>query len=112
MNKKELIDHIAQETGLSKTKAREAVDALIEAIQDRLGAGEKVTLPGFGTFRVTERPARRGRNPATGEEIHIRPSRGIRFTAAKQLRDRSPFEETADPALDGDATTEPPDDWP
>jgi DNA-binding protein HU-beta len=69
MNKAELVEEVANQTGLTKKTSREAVNAVISAITDSLGKEEKVTLVGFGTFRVTERKARRGRNPQTGEGI-------------------------------------------
>jgi len=65
MNKADLVEKIADQTGLTKKTSREAVDAIISAITDSLSREEKVTLVGFGTFQVMERKARKGRNPQT-----------------------------------------------
>lgn len=76
MNKAELVEEVAGQTGLTKKISREAVGAIISVITDSLTREEKVTLVGFGTFRVRERKARRGRNPQTGETIQIRAKKG------------------------------------
>jgi DNA-binding protein HU-beta len=73
--------------GLTKKQAAEAFDAIFEAITQNLKAGERVTLPGFGSFSVSERAARKGRNPATGAEIHIPASKNARFKAGKDLKE-------------------------
>jgi len=86
MNKKELIAGMAQALD-SKETARLAVDALFETIGDALKNQDRVTLPGFGSFRVENRPARIGRNPRTGEAMHIPARKTPRFIPAKALKD-------------------------
>ncbi|HLJ58348.1 MAG TPA: HU family DNA-binding protein [bacterium] len=86
MNKEELVDHVAQGTGQTKKQAMVIVDAVFASIADALRRGEKVTVVGFGTFQVKSRAARDGRNPKTGDKIHI-PSRKVpAFTAGKDLK--------------------------
>jgi len=87
MNKAELIEEVIGKTGLTKRMSREAVDAVTSAISDSLGREEKVTLVGFGSFRVMERKARSARNPQTGEEIQIPAKKVPKFTAGKALRE-------------------------
>jgi len=87
MNKAELVEKIANQTGLTKRTSREAVDAIISAITDSLAREERVTLVGFGTYQVMERKARRGRNPQTGEEIQIPAKKVPKFKAGKNLRE-------------------------
>jgi DNA-binding protein HU-beta len=87
MNKTELIEHIATEADLTKAAAGRALDAFIEGVKDTLKAGEEVTLIGFGTFTVSERPARTGRNPKTGEEITIKAAKVPKFRPGKGLKD-------------------------
>ena len=86
MNKMELIEHIADETELPKTKAAEALQAIVEGITRSLRKGEEVRLVGFGTFSVRERSAGKGRNPATGEQIKIPASKNARFKAGASLK--------------------------
>lgn len=86
MNKTELIEVVAKNTGLKKKDAEAAVAATIAAIEDALVAGEKVQLIGFGSFEVKERAARQGRNPATGEAIQIEASKYPAFTAGAPLK--------------------------
>ncbi len=86
MNKEELVERIAQATGLSKKDANAALDAALDAIKTALRRGEKVTLVGFGTFQVRERKAREGRNPQTGEKIRIPARKVPAFSAGKELR--------------------------
>ena len=88
MNKKELIEAVANGTDVTRTTAGGAVDALLETIAARLADGESVTVPGFGTFEVRERGARTGRNPRTGEALEIAASRVAAFRPGKALRDR------------------------
>ncbi|NVN12340.1 HU family DNA-binding protein [Nguyenibacter vanlangensis] len=83
----ELVDHIASAADLTKTDARKAVDALVAAVTDAAKAGDEVTLPDLGKFKVKDVPAREGRNPATGATITIAASRKLTFTPAKALRD-------------------------
>jgi len=87
MNKGDLIDAIAASTGLSKADAGRAVDATTSAIAGELAGGGSVALVGFGTFSVSHRAARMGRNPATGEAIQIRASNVPKFKAGKALKD-------------------------
>lgn len=86
MNKGELVDAIHGRTGLSKTDAESALNAFIESVQGAVAAGEKVTLPGFGTFAPTKRSARTGRNPRTGEPVHIPERRAAKFTVGARFK--------------------------
>ena len=87
MNKSDLIDAIANSTGSNKAEAGRALEAVLSAITSTLQAGEKVTIPGFGTFEVRHRNARMGRNPQTGESIQIPASKRPKFTVGKALKD-------------------------
>ena len=88
MNKRELVEAVAAATGLGRSAAGAAVEAVLEAVAAGLAAGEPVTVPGFGTFEVRERAARTGRNPRTGEAIEIAAARVPAFRAGKGLRER------------------------
>ena len=88
MTKTELIAEVAEKAGLKKKDAEAAVAAVLTAFEEKLAAGEKVQLVGFGTFEVKERPEREGRNPSTGETIKIAASKRPVFTAGKALRDK------------------------
>ena len=85
MNKAELIAQIADEAGITKTQANTALDAFVDAVTKTLKKGDKVTLVGFGTFSVSKRAARNGRNPQTGEVIKIKARKVARFKAGKEL---------------------------
>ena len=87
MNKTDLIDAVAEDTGLSKADAGRAVDAVFDSIAGALKKGGKVSLVGFGTFLVRERAARQGRNPKTGETITIAAGKSPAFKAGKGLKD-------------------------
>ncbi len=87
MNKAELIDKVAVAAELNKASATRAVEALLESIAASLRSGDQVTLSGFGTFSVTARAARSGRNPRTGETISIPASKNPKFKAGKGLKD-------------------------
>jgi DNA-binding protein HU-beta len=87
VNKSELIDHVAKSADLPKASASRAVDAVVEAIAATLKSGDQVTLVGFGSFVVKERPARSGRNPKTGETIQIAASKVPGFKPGKALKD-------------------------
>ena len=87
MNKTELIEHIAQNADISKAAAGRALDATIGAVKSTLKKGGTVALVGFGTFAVTKRAARKGRNPRTGAEIKIKAARIPRFRPGKGLKD-------------------------
>ncbi len=85
MNKAALIEKIAEEAGITKSAAAKAIDSLIAGITHSLESGERTTLVGLGTFQVSERKARMGRNPHTGAAIHIPAKKVVRFRASKDL---------------------------
>ncbi|WP_270776573.1 HU family DNA-binding protein [Segatella buccae] len=87
MNKSELIEKIAATAELSKADAKKALDATVNAIKDALVAGDKIQLVGFGTFAVSERPAREGINPATKQKINIAAKKVAKFKAGAELSD-------------------------
>ena len=87
MNKGELVDAVVGSAGLSRADAAKAVDAVLDAVQSTLAQGGSVGLVGFGTFSVKARAARMGRNPRTGEAIHIKASNVPGFKAGKGLKD-------------------------
>jgi len=87
MNKTELIAKVAEETNMPKAKVQNVMDSIIASIGDSLKTGDKVSFVGFGTFEVSERGARKGRNPQTGAEITIKARKVVRFKPGKQLRD-------------------------
>ena len=87
MNKSDLVEEVADQTGLTKKVSRKVVDAIISAITDSLVREEKVTLVGFGTFQVRERKARIGRNPQTGQTIEIPTKRVPKFVPGKGLKE-------------------------
>ena len=86
MTKSEFIDQVAERAGLSKKDAGEAVDAMLATIEDTLKRGSDVVFSGFGKFSVSQRAAREGRNPATGQKIHIAASRVPKFSAGAALK--------------------------
>ncbi len=87
MTLEELINAVARETGMTKANANKAVHAVLRAVQDALSRGERVAIAGFGVFEVTQRAARKGRNPRTGETIDIPPTKAVRFRPGKTLRE-------------------------
>ena len=87
MNKTELVAAIAEEAGLSKKDAEKALKAFTDVVAAELKKGEKIQLVGFGTFEVSERAAREGRNPQTGEAMTIDASKSPKFKAGKALKD-------------------------
>ncbi|MDO4621923.1 MAG: HU family DNA-binding protein [Eubacteriales bacterium] len=87
MNKTELIAAIAEKAGLSKKDSENALKAFVDTVAEELKKGEKVQMVGFGTFEVSERAARTGRNPLTGETIEIEASKNPKFKAGKALKD-------------------------
>ena len=87
MNKTELIEHIAKDTGTTKVLAGEVVESALTGIKASLASGDEVALSGFGIFKPAVRPAREGRNPATGEPLHIAESTVAKFTASKTLKE-------------------------
>jgi len=88
MNKADLIAKIAEDTGINKTQANAVLDSFTEAVTKTLKGGGKVTLVGFGTFSVSKRAARTGRNPQTGAAIKIKAKKVARFKAGKGLSDK------------------------
>jgi DNA-binding protein HU-beta len=86
VTKQEFVDQVADRAGLSKKDASVAVDAFLETVEDALTRGSEVSFSGFGKFSVSQRSAREGRNPATGERIQIAASRVPRFTAGAGLK--------------------------
>lgn len=87
MNKSELIDAIAENSGLTKADSAKALNGFIDSITEAMKRGDDVVLVGFGTFGVKERAARTGRNPKTGEELQIAASKAVAFKAGKTLKD-------------------------
>ena len=88
MTKTELVKSIAEKADMSQTMAAAALDAALESIGDDLSNDGKITLVGFGTFAVSHRAARKGRNPQTGAEIDIAASKSVGFKAGKALKDK------------------------
>lgn len=87
MTKNELVEKIAGSVGISKKEAEAAFEAMTSGISSALASGDNVKLVGFGTFTVSQRQARMGRNPKTGEAINIPASKAVRFKAGKGLKD-------------------------
>ena len=87
MNKAELITSMAEKSNLTKKDAELALKAFIESVSETLENGDKVQLVGFGTFKISERAARQGRNLITGETIQIAASKNVSFKAGKELKE-------------------------
>jgi DNA-binding protein HU-beta len=88
MNTADLADHLAaSDASLTKVKAKEILDTVLTALRDAAVKGEEVSLPGFGKFKVQDKPARQGRNPRTGETLEIAATRKLVFQPAKPLKD-------------------------
>jgi DNA-binding protein HU-beta len=87
LNTSELVERVAAEHGVSKDHTRKIIDSVLAVITDATNAGEEVNLAGFGRFKVADRAARTGRNPATGETIEIPASRKLSFSPAKAVRE-------------------------
>lgn len=85
MNKVQLVDAIAEKAGLTKTDSKKALEAFVDTISEALKAGDKVALIGFGSFSVSERGERSGRNPQTGKTITIPAKKVIKFKAGAEL---------------------------
>ncbi len=85
MNKAELIDAMAAGAGISKSDAKKALDAFVTSTGEALKAGDRVALVGFGSFSVSTRAARKGRNPQTGKEINIAAKKVVKFKAGADL---------------------------
>jgi DNA-binding protein HU-beta len=88
MTKNELAERVAERAGLATSQGRQAVEAVIDVVSDELAAGGEVAIAGFGKFSVSQRAARTGRNPSTGETIHIQASKAAKFSAASALKKR------------------------
>jgi DNA-binding protein HU-beta len=87
MNKAELVEAIASESGLSKADAKRALDAFVTSTTAALKTGDRVALVGFGSFSISARAARKGRNPQTGKEIKIAAKKVVKFKAGAELSD-------------------------
>lgn len=87
MKKKDLVESISKKCDISKTTASDAIDIIFQSITDAINNDEKVDIKGFGSFNISDRKARKGRNPHTGEEIEIKASRVPTFKASKSLKD-------------------------
>lgn len=87
MNKAQLIDAIAAESGLTKADSKKALDAFVKVTGEALKNNDKIALVGFGSFGVSERSARTGRNPQTGKEITIAAKKVVKFKAGSELND-------------------------
>jgi DNA-binding protein HU-beta len=88
MNTADLADHLAaSDASLTKVKAKEILDTVLTALRDAAVKGEEVSLPGFGKFKVQDKPARQGRNPRTGETLEIAATKKLVFQPAKPLKD-------------------------
>ena len=87
MKKKDLVESIAKQSDISKATATDAIDIIFQSISDAINNDEKVDIKGFGSFNISDRKARKGRNPHTGEEIEIKASRVPTFKASKSLKD-------------------------
>jgi DNA-binding protein HU-beta len=88
MNKAELVEAMASDAGLSKADAKKALDAFINTTTKALKKGDRVALVGFGSFSVSTRAARKGRNPQTGKEINIKAKKVVKFKAGADLSDK------------------------
>ena len=86
MNKSELIEKVAGQAGLSKSDAEKAVNSLITVVESAVAANDKVTLPGFGAWSRTQRAARTGRNPRTGEPVQIPASKAVKFSVGADFK--------------------------
>ncbi len=86
MTKAELIDAVASSAGVSKADAERTVQAFFDTVVSETKKGEKVAWPGFGSFSTTDRPARTGRNPQTGQPVQIAASTAMKFTAGSALK--------------------------
>ncbi len=87
MNKSELIDKIAKDSDMNKTNSEKVLNSILSIITEAVAAGDKVTLIGFGTFSVSDRAGRQGRNPQTGQSIQIPARKVVKFKAGTKLID-------------------------
>ena len=88
MTKNELAEQVARRNGLSASQARQVLESTLEVVSNELAAGGEVALAGFGKFSVSQRAARQGRNPSTGQTIHIAASKAAKFSPASALKKR------------------------
>jgi DNA-binding protein HU-beta len=88
VNTSQVIEHVAERTGMTKAQAKQAVSAVMDVVGERLAAGDRVQISGFGTFEVRERAEREGINPRTREKTKIAASRSVGFRASSTLKDR------------------------
>jgi DNA-binding protein HU-beta len=86
VNKSELIDKVAGEAGIAKSDAEKAVNAFVTVVQAAVAADDKVTLPGFGNWSRSQRSARTGRNPRTGEPVHIPAAKAVKFSVGADFK--------------------------
>ena len=86
MKKSEMMEALATKTGLTKTECEKVFNATFDLFKDELDKGEKVSVVGFGVFKISERAAREGRNPQTGEKIKIAASKSVSFKAGSELK--------------------------
>ncbi len=87
MNKRELVEEVADQTGITKKQAGNVINAITDIVRGTLSKGERITLVDFGTFHVRQRKAREGRNPQTGEKLEIPAKKVPKFRAGKNLRE-------------------------
>ncbi len=87
MNKADLVDKITKDSGMTKVEVTKVINSFIDAVKDALKNGDKVTLVGFGTFKIVERKERKGRNPKTGKTITIKAKKVPRFVPGKALKE-------------------------
>lgn len=88
MNKTELVKVVAEKADLTQAVAADAVNAMIDAIVEKLAEGDEVAILGFGSFKVAERPARTARNPQTGEMVEVPASKAVTFKLSKSLKEK------------------------
>ena len=88
MNKTDIIDILARDAGINKRQASDAIESFMETVAKALRSGEKITLVGFGTFSVTRRAARKGRNPKTGETVRVKAKKVAKFRPSLELNAR------------------------
>lgn len=88
MKKSEIIEALATKTGLTKSECEKVFNATFDLFKDELAKGEKVSVAGFGTFKITERAARDGRNPLTGEKIRIKASKSVNFKVGSEFKSK------------------------
>jgi DNA-binding protein HU-beta len=88
MKKDDLVTFVSEKANITRKAAGETINAVLEGISSALEKGDSISLIGFGSFRVVQRSAREGRNPRTGEKLHISVSKAVKFTAGKALKQR------------------------